>query len=217
VAVEFAILVPVLMILVMGMLEFSLVMKDSAGLSATVRVGVRTAASGAGAGDGVCSPDPPTGYVCAPAKYSPALVTSAINAMQTAGTALTPDIVDFVLVYRANANGWPGATTTAAAADAYCSQVLNPPAPNNCVKFTYNKIANKYQYVAGWWDSATINACINANALQSVGVYMKASHPYLTQVFGSKITLEDKAVLRFEPLPVQSCNGSGNPATGGHL
>jgi hypothetical protein len=212
VAVEFAIVLPVLRLFVIGMIEFSLVMKDSSGLSATVRVGARTAASGAGSGDGVCSPNAPTGYVCAPAKYSPALVTSAINSMQTAGTSLTPDLIDYVLVYKANASGWPGTTTTSAAAESLCRTT-----GNDCVKFTYNKVANKFQYASGSWDSSTINACINAAASQSVGVYVKSSHPFMTSLFGSTLKLEDRTVMRFEPLPIQMCNGSGSPSTGGHL
>jgi hypothetical protein len=215
-AVEFAIILPVLLLLVLGVIEFSLLLKDSAGLAATVRVGARTAASGAGAGDGVCAPDLPSGFVCAPPKYSPALVTSAINAMQTAGTAQTPDLIDSVLVYRANEVGWPGTTTNAVDANTYCSKIVSPTTLNDCVKFTYNKVANKFQYTSGGWDSAKINACINADLAQSVGVYMQASHPFVTRLFGATFTLNDKAVMRFEPLPIQSCNGTGSSATGGH-
>ena len=38
---------------------------------------------------------------------------------------------------------------------------------------------------------------------------MSASHPYLTKLFGSTITLTDRAVMRFEPLPANQC-GLGN-------
>ena len=200
------------MLLLFGMLEYSLVMRDSSGVSATVRVGVRVAASGAGAGDGVCpNPLPDPSYVCAPARYSPALVTSAINAMQQAGTGLTADQVNYVLVYKANLNGWPGTATDASTAAAQCAVISN-----NCVKFTYNKVADKYQYASGSWDSATINACINATLGQSVGVYLNASRPFMYRVLGTTTTMEDNAVMKFEPLPIQSCNGSGSSSSGGH-
>jgi hypothetical protein len=200
------------MLFLFGMLEYSLVMRDSAGVSAAVRVGARVAASGAGAGDGICpNPLPDPSYTCAPARYSPALVTSAINAMQQAGTGLAPDQVNYVLIYRANPSGWPGTATNASSAVAQCVG-----AGSNCVKFTYNKSADKYQYSSGSWDSSTINACINSAIGQSVGVYLNASRPFMYRLLGTATTMDDNAVMKFEPLPIQSCNGTGSASSGGH-
>jgi Flp pilus assembly protein TadG len=53
-AVEFAIVVPVLFLLVIGMLEFAFVMRDYLAVSSSTRVGARIAATGANAGQGTC-------------------------------------------------------------------------------------------------------------------------------------------------------------------
>ena len=39
----------------------------------------------------------------------------------------------------------------------------------------------------------------------SVGVYIKLNHKFLTKLFGANITLADHAVFRLEPAPTQLC------------
>ena len=39
----------------------------------------------------------------------------------------------------------------------------------------------------------------------SVGVYVKLNHKFLTKLFGATITLTDHAVFRLEPAPTQLC------------
>lgn len=204
-AVEFAIVVPVLLLLVFGMLEFAFVLRDYLSVSSSVRVGARVASTGAGAGPGTC-PGPPV--ICVPSGV-PALAQAAADAIQQAGTAMPQNLIDNIWVYRANASGFPGAATTQTAADAAgCS--------SDCVVFRWNDTIGRFVYQSGTWDSTTINACINSAQAQSVGVMMRATHPYLTGFFGSTITLRDRAVMKFEPLEIRSCNGLG-VGNGGHI
>ena len=54
------------------------------------------------------------------------------------------------------------------------------------------------------WPYTVQNAC-NQNAWDSVGVYVKLRHRFLTQLFGVAVTLADHAVFRLEPAPTQLC------------
>ena len=50
----------------------------------------------------------------------------------------------------------------------------------------------------------TQNAC-NTTNWDSVGVYVKLKHKFLTKLFGANINLADHAVFRLEPAPTQLC------------
>jgi hypothetical protein len=221
-AVEFAIVAPVLILLVIGMLEFTLFMRDTLSAGASVRAGARIASTRAGAGDAVCpNPLPEPSYVCAPANKSPKLAVDAVNVIQTSGAVMPRDYVNYVWVFKANALGWPGNSADAATAGPLCDVV-----GNDCVKFVWNRAADRYQYAAGSWDSSTIDACLmaidpdsgkrvlNSNS-ESVGVFMQATHPFLTGFFGLSVPIQSRAVLRFDPLEARSCNGHGI-GNGGH-
>ncbi len=101
---EFAIVVPVLFLLVIGMLEFAFVMRDYLAVSSSTRVGARIAATGANAGQGTC---PGLPIICVPGNV-PALAQDAADAIQQAGTAMPQDSIDYILVYKSNDKGYPG-------------------------------------------------------------------------------------------------------------
>ena len=105
VAVEAALVTPILFLFVLGIIEMSLLMRDTVAVSSAVRVGGRVASVSAGAGPGVCqaSADPPP---CSPVT-TPALAQAAADAIQRAGSAMPKDQIDYILVYRANSGGYP--------------------------------------------------------------------------------------------------------------
>ena len=45
----------------------------------------------------------------------------------------------------------------------------------------------------------------NTTNWDSVGVYVKLNHKFLTKLFGANINLADHAVFRLEPAPTQLC------------
>lgn len=206
-AVEFAIVVPIMVLLVVGLLEFSLVMRDWLGVASAVRLGVRVAAAEPDAGEAIC-PGPPV--ICAP-NTTPALAQSAADAIQRSGTSMSKDLIDFIWVYQANQWGWPtnaaatstssnptvGAQTQAAALSAGCT--------TSCVRFRWNPTIDKFVYDGGTWNSRYVVSCTNDSKLQSVGVFMSATHPFLTNMIRSTMTLTDKAVMSFEPRPNPEC------------
>ena len=208
-AVEFAIVVPVLLVLLLGILEFAFVMRDSLSVSSSVRTGVRIAATGAGAGP--CQPvtDP---TLCGtfngnpvPANV-PLLAQRAADSIQRAGSAMQQDLIDFIWVYKANTNGFPGsATTLAAALAAGCAVTAD------CVAYRWVDAQDRFRFQSGSWVSSTINACVNNVNAQSVGVMMQATHPFITGFFRRSLTLTERSVAKFEPLPTGECASGDHP------
>lgn len=201
-AVEFSIVVPVLLLLIIGMLEFAFVMRDYLSVSSATRTGVRVASTGASAGPGTC-PGPP--IVCVPAGV-PKLAQAAADAIQQAGLGMPQEYIDYILVYDSNDKGFPGsAGNTTMPSMTQCG--VSP--YENCVAFRWAPTISRFVYVGGSWDSTTIYACPpsagNPDGPDAVGVFMRATHPYLSRLFGATMTITNRAVMQFEPLPVNQC------------
>jgi hypothetical protein len=192
VAVEAALVTPLLFLLVLGIIEMSLYMRDTISTTSSVRTGGRVASVSAGAGPGVCqaSSSPPP---CSPAN-TPALAQAAADAIQRAGAAMPKEQIQYILVYKANAGGYPLPTGNTSLT---CS--------SSCVKFVWDAGLSKFRYGGGTWVSTTINACVNNAARDTVGVAMVARHPWVTGLFGSGVTITERAVMNFEPLPSDQC------------
>jgi hypothetical protein len=125
------------------------------------------------------------------------LPTYATDAAASAATALhtipSAEPVE-MWVYKALANGYPesGSFTS-------CT--------THCIKYAWipaTRVFDIANPTGSGWPSNTQNAC-NQNAWDSVGVYVKLRHKFLTQLFGVSITLADHAVFRLEPAPTQLC------------
>ena len=198
-AVEAALVTPLLLLLLMGIIEMSLMMRDTVSTNSSVRTGARSASAAAGAGPGTCqaSANPPP---CTPAS-APAVAQVAADAIQRAGSAMPKDSISWILVYSANPDGYP---LPAGNKSTSCS--------TKCVKYVWDKGLNKFRYLSGSWSSASINACVNDSGRESVGVILQAQHKWLTGFFGNGITLQERSVMQFEPLPNESCKpGTANP------
>jgi hypothetical protein len=126
------------------------------------------------------------------------------DAIQKAGSALPRDSVKYILIYKANDLGYPGAASNT-------SLPTDCTGTPNCVRFTWRPALGKFRYAGGTWDSRSINACFpgtSSKPLDSVGVAMVAEHKFLTGLFGGSITLSDRASLNFEPLPTANCGAN---------
>jgi Flp pilus assembly protein TadG len=192
VAVEAALVTPLLLILIFGIIELALLMRDDVALTSAVRNGGRTASANAGAGPGGVNEAGDCVTPCSPAD-APMFAQVAANAIQRAGTALPKDSIVELWVYKANNKGYPGATD---ATDWTCGA--------NCVKYKWVKTKDQFRYYSGTWTSSTVNACAN-NSPDAVGIYMKAEHDFLTGFFSDSVIIEDHAVFAFEPLPTLTC------------
>lgn len=207
VAVEAALVIPILCLLVFGMIEFAFAMRDYASVSSMARTGARIGSTAADGGPATCYTY--TGSPTCTPTSAPAAAQLAADAIQRSGAIADPTSINYILVYEANANGFPGTATTM---PTDCSGVAS------CVKFTWVVSQSAFRYASGTWDSKTISACFPGSAsspLDRIGVYVNTTHRMMTGLFGSTISIKDRSVADFEPLPTTSCNGSGS-AAGGH-
>ena len=105
VALEAALTFPILLLIILGIIELTFLMRDHAVVVSDTRLGARIASTGANAGVGTC----PTGAgapPCVPANV-PALAQAAADAVQRAGSAMPVDQIEYLLVYKANASRLP--------------------------------------------------------------------------------------------------------------
>jgi hypothetical protein len=191
----------VVILLVFGMIEFSLALRDHVAVSSAVRVGARIASANAGAGPGDCpvaGPDLPGPVTCSPAT-APKFAQEAANAIQRAGAAMPKDQIDYIFVYKANDKGFPGANgvTSMPASPEACAAV------GNCVVYVWRPATSTFRFAQGGWDSTTVDACVTTG--HTLGVYMRATHNFITGIFGDSIAIADRAVTKFEPLSTATC------------
>ena len=56
------------------------------------------------------------------------------------------------------------------------------PGTTDCVMFKWKDAADAFRYASGTWASKTINACVNE--ADTVGIYLRATHNWVTGLFG---------------------------------
>jgi hypothetical protein len=200
-AVEFAIVFPVILLLVLGIMEFALLLRDYVGVSNVVRDASRVASAGPRQGNVLghrghppCPPAatcPPTPAGTAPAGAVASFAYNASQVLSSKGSAIpTSSIVD-MWVYKANAKGFPEGLNDFSSC---------PPAV--CVRYAWDTVPTPtFEYRSGTWDPASINACPNDANAMSVGVYMRVAHSGLFPAFfNTTFPVNDASVLKFEPL-----------------
>ena len=201
VVVEAAIVTPLLMIMLLGIIEMALLMKDDVALTSAVRNGGRIASANAGAGPGgVAADDGSCTTPCTPAN-APKFAQLAANAIQSAGSALPKDSIQELWVYKANSKGYPCPVDTGCETNTATAMTCGL----NCVKYKWLEVQGRVPLLQR--DLAlqvSVNACANNNP-DVVGVYMKAKHSFLTGFFTDSTMIEDHAVFTFEPLPTLTC------------
>lgn len=186
-AVEAAILLPLFLLLVFGVLEWALFMRDSLSVTDLAQVGVRTASAMPG---------------------EPGLTQTTVDSMARAGSGIPRDRIDFIYVYKANEQGYPGADGSTVMS---CTG-----SESSCDRFEWNGTGFVLDPVTTPWNPQApigapghVNACSNTadgGAPDSVGVYVQASHDWVTQFFGANRKISDRAVQSFEPKNAAVCN-----------
>jgi hypothetical protein len=194
VIIETALVAPLLLVIVLGIVEMALLMRDDNALSSLVEEGGRHATS-ALRGEAVpfaavaehcsaaCSRSPERPWTDA--------VATAIGRTQE---GLSKDAVDELWVYKANAQGYPGGAdnTSFGACD------------RSCVAYRWNAARGSFEYVRGSWPGAEADVCAAEDA---VGVYVRATHPFLSGVLSEGVHISDHAVFSFSPASCSSVRG----------
>ena len=170
VAVEAALVTPLLFVIVFGIIEFGMYYKDAITVTGIARSAARTASA-------------------EPRQASQ--ITDTVAAITSAVASASAGSVQELWIYDAGTNGFPVGKTDFAAG---CT---------SCVKYTWGGSA--FAQVTGFtWDPLTQNACPNDALHGAVGVYIKASHRFITGLFPGTLSASDHAVMRLEPIPTSA-------------
>jgi hypothetical protein len=165
VLVEAAIILPVLLLIVLGIVEYSLAFKNSLSITSATRSGARTASA-------------------QPRDADFSLHTA--EAVRTALAAIDRSSPQVLWIYEANASGMPDSGNFST-----CSQ---------CNRYSWNGTDWTNDYTG--WTASEQDAC--SGTADTIGIYVRAQHRFLTGLFGQARTLEDHTVMRLEPLPSSS-------------
>ncbi len=184
--IEAAIILPVLVVFLLGIIEFGLVYATGATATGASRSGARIAA----------------------ATYAPAKTTSttrraaadqiaaAVSADMKSLTSATP--VGMV-IYRVDPTSTDGAPVGGYPAD---NDTMTGGCTANCFRYMWNGSPKTMNYQSGDWASPA--AC--GTTIDSIGVYVIVKHQYLTKLLGDSRYVDGKTVMRLEPLPTDQCS-----------
>lgn len=176
-AVEAALILPLLIVLTFGIIEFALLMRDHTATTSLVRAGARTASA---------------------LPRDTKMIAATVAAMEQAGSALPKDSYEEMWIYSANVNGYPGNAANTTFDASTCTK--------DCIRYAWNAKRDTFEQVSGTtWDPNSINACAGDPNSQTVGVYLKAKHTWITGLFYKETMVSDRAVLKFEPLSIFNC------------
>lgn len=185
--IEAALLLPVFFLLVIGIMDWSLYMRDSLAATESARVGVRTASA---------------------LPRIPGFTQTTVDAIARAGSALPKDQIRQILVFKANSRGFPGpagnVTMSCAGYETSCDRFVWNEASS---KFVMSPDTTPWNPVAAVGQPGHINSCPAGfgGPPDSVGVYVEASHPRITGLLGVPTSVKDFAVLPFEPKQIGVC------------
>jgi hypothetical protein len=130
VAVEAALIFPVLVLLIFGTIEFTLLLRDYVTVNSAVRSGARVASA------------------------EPRVATFAqdtADAIERSATAMPKNQIDFIYIYLANNKGFPGANGVTD---------FGACPGTRCVKYVWNDSLGRFNDDAsGTWPASSINAC----------------------------------------------------------
>lgn len=197
-AVETALVTPVLLVILLGIVELPMLIRDYVAVTSAARTGARVASAAPAAG--ACTPNPADETPC-PSGNVPNFAQLAADAVARGGTALPRESIDYILVFRANAEGFPIGRTSLPTS---CAGITS------CVSYRWRPVPQSFKYSGGTWASRTVNACFPGN-VDRVGVQVVAQHEFLSGLLGASMTMVDHVVMDFEPLQADQCASGRHP------
>jgi len=173
---EFALVAPVLLLLIFGAIEYGMFFKDYLTVANTTRTGARVASAAGSSAD---------------ADYQ------IIQAVKAAATALPGGAgsIQQLSIYKSTAAGGgpSSACQTASSATDGC---------NTYTSSVFSQPSTRFGCGAGSLDSAwcpTTRVDSQAVGPDYIGVWVKTTHGFVTKLFGSSRTITDDVVMRIEP------------------
>ena len=176
--VETAILIPLVILLTFGLIEFSSAYQSSSTAASTARSAARTASAEAMLG----------GYA-----------TDAAAAAATALQNMPADEPVEMWVYARTTRAIPGADVDLTSFTTCTHQVHQVHLAEGHQEVRHREPERR------WLGRRRRRRRAARLDWDSVGVYIKLRHKYITNLFGTTIDLTDHAVFRLEPAPTQLC------------
>ncbi len=173
VVLEFVIVLPLLLALTFGIIEYSSAYHDSAIVADATRAGGRVGSAMA---------------------QNPGYATSIVQAVDSALASVPSDAPQELWIYKANANGYPGAGNNFSS----CG--------SNCIRYVWNSSAKAFDTTnpsGGGWPASSQQVC--TQPFDELGVFLKMKHNFVTGLFGTSLTLTNHSVFRLEPVPSALC------------
>jgi len=191
VLIEAAILTPLLLLFVMGIIEYGLFFKNVSSASAAAAAGARTAVTQArNAGTG------PT--------FSDSYYNQAFSSTQAAISAISNATPFEVIVYRADpATGRPCNTAYTSACGGSIAAGSAFDTCTECYIWDYSGGAWSLRGSGTpSWPANQQNACGTTAQTDYLGVYVYLRHNMVTGMFGTSQNIREKTVMRLEPVAI---------------
>jgi hypothetical protein len=182
--VEAALVLPVMILIVVGILEFGLLFTSYSTTTASTRSGARLAATSYAQAGTVASAQNV-------ALEQIALATAADLEVLNNGTPVG------MAVYKVNPS-----STNGAPYGGFPGPGMSGGCTSDCVRFTWNPATNTMTKTGGTW--AAPDAC--GTTVDSIGVFVQTEHDYITGFFGQTRKVNGHTVMRLEPLPTDQCS-----------
>ncbi len=171
VLVEAAIVIPILMMITLGIIEYGGAYRENAAVANAARAGARVASS-----------LPKTDFGCtAPCSDSALTVAAAVSsAMQSFGANAPPQLWIYKVGVAGNTPPFASCTS--------------------CVGYNWNSSTKSFggSMLGTGWLATKQNACASGPPDQ-FGVYVKTKHTAITRLFGGDRTLTGTTIMRLEP------------------
>lgn len=172
VLVEAAFIMPVILLIVFGILEFGLAFKNSLTVTSSTRSGARVAAA-----------MPRT------TNYQQNTAAAVRGSMLN---ALTSGEVEYLSIYKADpVTGEPSDGSDFETCTECYRYSWDP---------TASAGVGNWAYEGGTWPPLSQSACGDDGHTDYVGVYVRSRHTYLTGFFGNGLDLTAHTVMRLEPV-----------------
>jgi Flp pilus assembly protein TadG len=174
VALEAALLTPLLLLITFGIIEFGMLFKDWLAVVSAVRAGTR-----------IASAEP---------RFS-TFAQDAADDVAKEGTALDMSNVQELWIYKAEDSGtYSGYPVGATDKDfTSCTQ---------CVKFHWDSSSQAFVPYSTTWTATEQNACQGDPSKDSIGVYLQIKHAAVTGLIFDNLTIDEHSVMSLEPIPM---------------
>ena len=184
--VEAAIILPVLMVFLLGIIEFGLVYATGATATGASRSGARLAAAAFGPGKASLQTQ----------------ANSVAGAVSGDLQALTSAVPIGMVVYKVDGtrtDGGPSGGFPAA------NDTMSGGCTSNCFRYMWNPTTKQMTSASSpGWTMTNADICAAATTA-SVGVWVLVRHSYLTQLIGKYNYVTGKTIMRLEPVPGDQC------------